>query len=145
VEKVWTPGANPVENLSGRKNVDGIRRHFESPGGHARLLRDLLRLIACNGRVRSLAASSLPLPGKNGVTVYRFEELIGGRTYHIEVTPVSNRWRAQIRRIPRKPTALMPFYGATPDEAARQLSQWLMLANGRHAVSSPGAATTSTL
>jgi hypothetical protein len=29
------------------------------------------------------------------------------------------------------PTALMPFYGQTPDEAARQLSQWLMLANRR--------------
>jgi len=24
----------------------------------------------------------------------------------------------------------MPFYGKTPDEAARQLSRWLMIANG---------------
>jgi hypothetical protein len=81
------------------------------------------------------------------VTVYRFEELIGGRTYQIEVTPVSNRWRAQIRRIPGMPTALMPFYGSTPDEAARQLSQWLMLANGRHKPSAApsGAPPTSTL
>jgi hypothetical protein len=80
------------------------------------------------------------------VTVYRFEEFIGGRTYHIEVTPVSNRWRAQIRRIPGMPTALMPFYGTTPDEAARQLSHWLVLANGRHPVSpAPGGTTTSTL
>jgi hypothetical protein len=81
------------------------------------------------------------------VTVYRFEELIGGRTYQIEVMPVSNRWRAQIRRIPGMPTALMPFYGATPDEAARQLSQWLMLANGHPGAASAasGGVTTSTL
>lgn len=66
------------------------------------------------------------------MTVYRYEETIGGRTYQIEVTPVNDRWRAQIRRIPGMPTALMPFYGQTPDEAAQQLSRWLMLANRRH-------------
>jgi hypothetical protein len=65
------------------------------------------------------------------VNVHRFEETIGGRTYQIEVTPVSNRWRAQIRRTPGMPTALMPFYGQTPDEAAQQLSRWLILANQR--------------
>jgi hypothetical protein len=62
------------------------------------------------------------------VTVHRFEETIGGRAYQIEVTPVTgNQWRAQIRRIPGMPTSLMPFYGTTPDEAARHLSQWLAL------------------
>ena len=30
--------------------------------------------------------------------VHLFEETIGGRAYHIEVTPISNRWRAQLRR-----------------------------------------------
>jgi hypothetical protein len=80
------------------------------------------------------------------VTVHRFEETIGGRTYQIEVTPVSNRWRAQIQRIPGMPTALMPFYGQTPDEAARQLSQWLMLANRREIIAAAkGAAPTSTV
>lgn len=63
------------------------------------------------------------------MTVHRFVETIGGRTYQIEVTPVSNRWRAQIQKIPGVPTALMPFYGQTPDEAARHLSRWLTLAN----------------
>jgi len=72
------------------------------------------------------------------VIVHCFEEIIGGRTYQIEVTPVSNRWRAQIRRVPGMPTALMPFYGQTPDEAARQLSRWLTLANSRS--HTPGAA-----
>ena len=65
------------------------------------------------------------------VIVHRFEETIGGRSYHIEVTPVSNRWRAQLQRTPGMPTAMMPFYGTTPDEAARQLAQWLTLAHRR--------------
>ena len=63
--------------------------------------------------------------------VHRFEETIGGRAYQIEVTPVSNRWRAQLQRRPGMPTAMMPFYGQTPDEAARQLTKWLMLAHQR--------------
>lgn len=50
--------------------------------------------------------------------------------YQIEVTAVSNRWRAQLRRTAGVPTAMMPFYGTSPDEAARQLAQWLSLAHG---------------
>jgi hypothetical protein len=65
--------------------------------------------------------------------VHRFNETIGGRAYEIEVTPVNDRWRAQLRRVPGIPTAMMPFYGPTPDEAARQLSQWLSLAHQRMA------------
>ena len=75
--------------------------------------------------------------------IHRFEETIGGRTYQIDVTPVSNRWRAQIRRIPGMPTALMPFYGATPAEAARQLSQWLMLAHSRQSSPAPPKSTSA--
>jgi len=40
-----------------------------------------------------------------------------------------DRWRAYIVRIPGVPTALMPFYGPTPDEAARQLCDWLARAH----------------
>ncbi len=40
----------------------------------------------------------------------------------------SDRWRAQIVRAPGVPTAMMPFYGTTPDAAAGQLSAWLALA-----------------
>jgi hypothetical protein len=62
--------------------------------------------------------------------VHRFEELIGGRPYLIEVAAVANdRWRACIVRIPGVPTALMPFYGPTPDEAAGRLRQWLIRAH----------------
>jgi hypothetical protein len=70
------------------------------------------------------------------VTVHRFDETIGGRAYQIDVTPVGTRWRAQLRRGPGLPTAMMPFYGQTPAAAAHQLAQWLELANqagmGRH-------------
>jgi hypothetical protein len=63
-----------------------------------------------------------------------FKETINGRTYVIEVSPVArDRWRAHLAR--RGPTtALMPFYGATPDDAARQLASWLTRANGVRAV-----------
>ena len=93
-------------------------------------LRDPLRLIASPWSVRSTAVL-LPQTDTTNVTVHRFEETIGGRAYHIEVRPVSNRWRAQLQRTPGVPTAMMPFYGTTPAEAARQLTQWLMLAHRR--------------
>jgi hypothetical protein len=41
------------------------------------------------------------------------------------------KWRAQIRRVPGGSAALMPFYGATPDEAAEHLSRWLFIAHGQ--------------
>lgn len=60
--------------------------------------------------------------------VHRYEELIAGRTYLIEVRAVSDtRWRAQIARLPGMPTSMMPFYGATPEQAAHELSRWLVL------------------
>jgi hypothetical protein len=63
------------------------------------------------------------------MVVQRYEKVIGGRTYNIEASLVrENHWRAQIVRLPGMPTALMPFYGNTADEAARQLSRWLALA-----------------
>jgi hypothetical protein len=64
------------------------------------------------------------------IAVHRFEELIGGHPYLIEVAAVANdRWRACIVRIPGGPIALMPFYGPTPDEAASRLRQWLTRAH----------------
>ena len=63
-------------------------------------------------------------------TVHRFEEVIGGRLYRIEAALVrDNRWRAQIVRHRGLPTALMPFYGPTPQDAARQLREWLQRAH----------------
>jgi hypothetical protein len=65
------------------------------------------------------------------VNVHRFDEIINGREYHIEVSNVGlGKWRAQIARIPGGSAALMPFYGKTPGEAAQLLSRWLTLAHG---------------
>jgi hypothetical protein len=66
--------------------------------------------------------------------VHRYEQSIAGRPYLIEVVSVSkDRWRAYIVRLPGVPTALMPFYGATPIEAADQLCAWLTRAHARAA------------
>jgi hypothetical protein len=61
------------------------------------------------------------------VTFQRFEETINGREFKIEVSAVGTKWRAQIARAPGGSRAMMPFYGATPDEAVQHLSNWLTL------------------
>lgn len=62
------------------------------------------------------------------MTVHLYEQQIAGRTYHIEVSAVSEeRWRAKLARRPGMPTALMPFYGETPERAAQELTNWLAL------------------
>lgn len=62
------------------------------------------------------------------MTVHHYEQEIAGRTYHIEVSAISEeRWRAKLARRPGMPTALMPFYGPTPEGAARELTNWLGL------------------
>jgi hypothetical protein len=64
--------------------------------------------------------------------VHRYQELIAGHPYLIEVSSVgSDRWRAYIVRLPGLRTALMPFYGATPDAAAGLLRDWLTRAHQR--------------
>lgn len=70
------------------------------------------------------------------MSVQRFKEHINGRDYIIEVAMVSvDKWRAQLVRLHGGPTALMPFYGPTADEAAGQLTRWLSLAH-RHVTNS---------
>jgi hypothetical protein len=65
------------------------------------------------------------------VNVVRFEETINGRSFVIEVLSVDrDRWRAHLAGRPGGTTALMPFYGDTPDAAARRLSVWLHRAAG---------------
>ena len=65
------------------------------------------------------------------VNVHRFEEVINGREFKIEVSAVApDKWRAQLARVAGGTAATMPFYGKTPHEAAGQLSRWLSLAHG---------------
>jgi hypothetical protein len=72
------------------------------------------------------------MPSTRAVSLHRFQEVINGREYRIEVSPVSaGKWRAQLARIPGGSAATMPFYGSTPVEAAGQLSRWLSLAHGK--------------
>jgi hypothetical protein len=89
----------------------------------------LIRRAAYNSSAPRTSSPSVEIVT---AVVHRYQESIGGRVYLIEVTSISqDRWRAHIVRLPGVPTAMMPFYGRTPDEAARQLSQWLTRAYER--------------
>ena len=91
--------------------------------------------FACAGRGESRESSPVatPMPQTHPdrvAHVHRFEETIDGRRLAIEVALVQpRRWRAYLVRASGGPTALMPFYGPTPQEAARQLTDWLSLAH----------------
>ncbi len=64
------------------------------------------------------------------MTVHRVEQTINGRAYLIEAMCVDeDRWRAYLATIQGGPTALMPFYGATAEQAVRRLADWLTLAH----------------
>jgi hypothetical protein len=55
-----------------------------------------------------------------------FMQTVNGRTVLIEAQAVDqHRWRARIARTHGGTTAVMPFYGATPDEAVERLTDWL--------------------
>ena len=58
----------------------------------------------------------------------RFEHAINNRRYVIEAIPVDpGRWRAFLVSGTGGTTALMPFYGETPEHAVEQLTNWLAL------------------
>tara|TARA_Y100000780_G_scaffold229964_1_gene250996 strand:+ start:6217 stop:6432 length:216 start_codon:yes stop_codon:yes gene_type:complete len=64
------------------------------------------------------------------VNVHRFDEIINGREYKIEVSLVNaTTWCAKLGSVMGGASALMPFYGDTPDDAAQQLTNWLALAH----------------
>jgi hypothetical protein len=64
------------------------------------------------------------------IPVRRFQHVIAGCVYDIEASRVrDDRWRAQILRVPGMASAMMPFYGRTPDEAATLLCEWLARAH----------------
>jgi hypothetical protein len=135
VENLLMIGGFPVERLSAEifPSRPPLRENLSRPGVHA-----FSRIASLDRRakgrtirfVRDLPAFPITVTR----AVHRFEESIGGRPYLIEVAAVSpDRWRAYIVRIPGVPTALMPFYGRTPDEAAGNLSAWLTRAHAHAA------------
>ena len=64
------------------------------------------------------------------MTVHSFEHTINGSTYLVEAMLVDpDRWRAYLVNRTDGRTALMPFYGATAEQAVRQLIDWLTLAH----------------
>jgi len=98
--------------------VAALRRMTEPPS------RDVLAVAG------GLWASSFGYRKNMATATQRFEQEIGGRLYVIETSAVQvNRWRAQIARRPGMPSALMPFYGSTPADAASQLVRWLTRAH----------------
>lgn len=106
-----------------------------------------VRRFACPGRHSGVTILSVPSRQLASVhkpvhtAVHRFLETIGGRTYQIEVVPTDSlHWRAYIVRVPGVPTALMPFYGPTPDQAAAKLLEWLTKAHARVAASPKASA-----
>ena len=96
-------------------------------------LRTSLRLFRYALSVESLLLR-VSIFQKKYIVRHRLERTIAGRPFVIEVTWVAEkRWRAHIVRIPGVPTAMMPFYGETPDEAATHLSEWLNRAHQHQA------------
>ena len=99
-------------NRNGAAAATGLRTSFR-----------LFRSAHCVESVRLLVSFFLH---SYTVVRHRLERTIAGRPFVIEVTWVAEkRWRAHIVRIPGVPTAMMPFYGETADEAATNLSLWL--------------------
>jgi hypothetical protein len=142
VQKLLMKRAFPVDGSTTEINSAepswGTHRHatgVDAPSSGASLV-----LIFTSRRI-SLASELLAVHFKKVPdVVHRFEESIAGRVYLIEVAAVAqDRWRAHIARLPGVPTAMMPFYGRTPDEAARQLSDWLTKAHERAAALSGSA------
>jgi hypothetical protein len=112
-------------------NAWKVRRDsFRDPsiGACARALRPAFRLTEDPDGIELVLFLSVRITIM--IAVCRFQEIIGGRVYNIEASRVrDDRWRAQITRLPGTPTALMPFYGETADEAARLLFDWLVRAH----------------
>ena len=136
VDNLWMNGGFPVDRSTAKINPStGVERFPISVVVHASSLP--ASLDRDRGRHTIPPRSPIqhsPTPPPVSNAVHRFQQSIAGRPYLIEVAAVAaDRWRACIVRTPGVPTALMPFYGSTPDDAARQLSAWLTRAHERAA------------
>ncbi len=131
MEKLWKKGVSVVEVRTIQDFLFQFLR--QSAALHCVDASSIVLSLDCRHEEARLHALSNPLtlPAIT-VNVHRFDEVINGREYRIEVLSVGiGKWRAQLSRIPGGSAATMPFYGSTPDEAAGQLSRWLSLAHGK--------------
>jgi hypothetical protein len=129
VEKLWTARANPVEKLTTKKYLWPDRGGDLTSGGMWTAPSWPASLDPTHRERR--IQRSVCFTQHTDVTVHCFEEFIGERAFVIEVTDAGNRWRAQLRRRPGVPTAMMPFYGESPAEAAHRLIDWMRRAHER--------------
>jgi hypothetical protein len=125
VEETWNGCACPVAQTLFRApcGANSAQRTSEVQ------LRIQLRLRAAPASLQSVLAARARGLLTHPVTPLRIHETINGRAYVIEVRLVAaDRWRAQISGAAGT-TALMPFYGRTPDDAAERLTGWLSRAS----------------
>jgi hypothetical protein len=136
VEILWMGRRKPVNGTTEILILARVWAEVPRPTAFAGRIRTLLRLIVAVRQLRSLLQSSHPF--QPTVSLCRFEHAIAGRTYVIEVSAVSaTRWRAQLARLPGMPTSVMPFYGGTPEDAAKALTNWLSLVSAPAPLSIP--------
>jgi len=132
VEKLWKKRGSTVDDLS---DANFFRSSCPETRPVAPSVCSFAPRFACAGRRRRYNSKTRRIFFRRthlDVTAVTFHETIHGRSYVIVVHPVGPaRWRAEVSRTPGATTALMPFYGQTPDEAARQLAGWLERAGSR--------------
>src|SRR5512144_909935 len=103
-------GEFPVDERTGKLFFGSPCETKPAPPKMWTRLRRSLRLTHPVARVEFSALHKRQLIPHVIAAVHRYEEIIGGRPYLIEVKNVSpDRWRAYIVRLPGVPTALMPF------------------------------------
>jgi hypothetical protein len=126
VDWLWTRARHQIFFRDGRPNCADSHR------GGAASYASSLAPPSCITRI--IVARRLPCRlAQDTVRTVKIHETIHGRAYVFEVVSVTpDRWRAQIARRGAT-TALMPFYGATPVEAARHLAGWLTRAGQKSA------------
>jgi hypothetical protein len=131
VEILWTDRGLPVHASWADKFFATASAQTPAFAPREGTFRMALRLRALPASLESVLAIGLDGGrSRHNVSQVRITETINGRPYVIEVTSVGrDRWRAQLSRRGGS-TALMPFYGPTPDEAAGLLTRWLTRVSG---------------
>jgi hypothetical protein len=134
VDNWWNTCAETADD---RKST-GRRPARRAPPAGVDDLRAFVRLIAA---ARSLEYRFAPRGSTSLTTTsQRVVQRIHGRDYRVEVTQIAfERWRAHVINAHGGPTALMPFYATTPDQAIGRLTDWLARAHQQAAAAAAAA------